>query len=75
MKRRGKYSRCWLWLWSDWYFDCEAYPIRMVHMIDVNSGQLDLQRKMLHRIDVSNVNIYESDRFDKVDAKPNLLLF
>ncbi len=42
----------------------------MVDMIDINSRAVGLSKENASSNHVSNVIIYESDRFEKVDAKP-----
>lgn len=43
-----------------------AYPDRTIEMIDINSRAVELSKENAASNGVANVNIYESDRFDKV---------
>ncbi|MFY0800315.1 class I SAM-dependent methyltransferase [Peribacillus frigoritolerans] len=43
-----------------------AYPDRTIEMIDINSRAVELSKENAASNGIANVNIYESDRFDKV---------
>lgn len=43
-----------------------AYPDRTIEMIDINSRAVELSKVNAASNGIANVNIYESDRFDKV---------
>lgn len=43
-----------------------SYPTRMVEMIDINSRAIILAQENSSSNDISNVTIYESDRFEQV---------
>lgn len=43
-----------------------AYPERTIEMIDINSRAVELSKENAASNGIANVNIYESDRFDKV---------
>lgn len=45
-----------------------SYPSRIVEMIDINSRAIDLSKENALSNGISNVNIYESDRFKKVTS-------
>ena len=47
-----------------------SYPTRMVDMIDINSRAIGLSKDNASLNGISNVSIYESDRFEKVDLTP-----
>lgn len=45
-----------------------AYPDRKIEMIDINSRAVELSKENAASNGIANVEIYESDRFDKVGA-------
>lgn len=47
-----------------------SYPTRMVDMIDINSRAIGLSKDNASLNVVSNVSVYESDLFEKVDTAP-----
>ena len=47
-----------------------SYPTRMVDMIDINSRAIGLSKDNASLNVISNVSIYESDLFEKVDTTP-----
>ena len=46
-----------------------AYPERTVEMIDINSRAVELAKENAASNDITNINVYESDRFEKVGNK------
>lgn len=45
-----------------------AYPDRTIEMIDINSRAVELSKENAASNGITNVKIYESDRFDKVGS-------
>jgi 16S rRNA (guanine1207-N2)-methyltransferase len=46
-----------------------SFPERKVEMIDINSRAAELAKDNARANEITNVNIYESDRFDKVRSQ------
>lgn len=46
-----------------------AYPERTVEMIDINSRAVELSKENAASNGIANVKVFESDRFEKVEAK------
>lgn len=46
-----------------------AYPERTVEMIDINSRAVELSKENAASNEIANVKVFESDRFEKVEAK------
>lgn len=47
-----------------------SYPTRIVDMADINSRAIGLSKENASSNGISNVHIFESDRFEKVDVTP-----
>lgn len=47
-----------------------SYPTRIVDMIDINNRAIGLSKENASSNGISNVHIYESDRFGNVEATP-----